>query len=323
MKQFFGKKQLLAACVLFGLGVGENLSAQRFDLSKTKKIDKVYTPNAQTLRLTPPKSGGMRALTQTFQDMPCGIAVSPKGKVAVSEYQWGNGNQTRVRIWETEDAFINGQAPKYTIESITAPEAICFDNQERLYISETEQKNLLRRFVLNPNTQKWESSGGYQGNLGWNPGDFQNPRGIDASQKDKIYLANDGKGKIVVCDANGHAVSDLITGLDQPKAVAVVGVDMLAVAEYSGKVRFFSISTKKELGSVALTQPVDLTAGISFLAVSCVGGGVKFIDLNGFKLMDAAKNFDQVKGNIWGTAISQKGMYVSDPDNKRVLFYPY
>jgi hypothetical protein len=85
------------------------------------------------------------ALTVDGFERPVGIAFSPAQKVAVSEYRgmdiFGNdagyGQAAPVMIFLNTTNFYSN-TPDVTIPGVIAPEAVAFDANENLYITETE-----------------------------------------------------------------------------------------------------------------------------------------------------------------------------------------
>lgn len=322
----------IAASICFVLPVAK---AQRFPTPRVEKV-----PSLPTSSLTGiPNPANPNDVAGIFQDMPCGVAISKNGKIAVSEYKWNGGEITRVRVWNSVAEFKNKATPQI-INNIVSPEAIAFDNQERLYVVETEYNatqqrgTRLHRYALTNN--KWVEQGGYQ-NGGWNPGDFVNPRGMFPTDNGKVYLANDGKGKIVVCDANSSTVTDFITGLKSPKAVAVVG-NVLAVADYDDQaVKFYNINTKALIHTLAMQNPVDISVmGVAklpigllnepsggYIAVSCVGKGVQVVQIaeKASLIKPVDKALFPIAGNVWGTAFYNGELFVSNPDHNKVTIF--
>lgn len=157
------------------------------------------------------------------QNNPCAIAVSPNGMIAVSEY---NGYQAAalIRIYTSYDNFKNGVVRSSL--NATSPEAMAFDADNNLYVSETELVAGIKvfdhvgdgAFAVKKTIQD----------------DFVNPRGLAFDGQGRLFLADDGTGRIIRFDdpfnSNNHAT---IGSWDQGvKAVAIQG-NIMYVANYN------------------------------------------------------------------------------------------
>ena len=122
---------------------------------------------------------------------PCGIAVSVNGKVAVTEYKRPYGSSGFTKIWNSYSDLLAGKPPVELLQHIGA-EAVAFDNNENLYVTETEQN---ARIVVYKKA-KVNGMDDYQYHRQIQEG-FENPRGIAFDSKNRLYLADDGKDRLL------------------------------------------------------------------------------------------------------------------------------
>ena len=130
---------------------------------------------------------GITENTATVQNNPCAIAVSPAGYIAVSEFNGGYGTSAKIRIYTSYDNFKSGTL-KQELTAI-APEAMAFDKDNNLYISETEQVAGIKIY-----DHIGDGAYAYKKVI---QDDFNNPRGLAFDGQNRLYLADDGTGRII------------------------------------------------------------------------------------------------------------------------------
>lgn len=116
----------------------------------------------------------------------CGMAVSKTGRIAITIYNGGYGQPGEVQVFENLAA-LKANDPQTTL-AVTAPEAVAFDSDENLYVAETEAVAGVKvyqsndyYFILNRTIQ-----------IG-----FVNPRGLAVDSQDRLYVCDDGNGRVV------------------------------------------------------------------------------------------------------------------------------
>jgi|SRR6218665_540538 len=154
---------------------------------------------------------------------PCAIAVSPSGYIAVSEYNGGYGTIANIRIYSSYERFKSGTVS--SVVTAIAPEAMVFDKDNNLYVAETEQVAGIKVF-------DFVSEGAYNHKKTIQD-DFNNPRGLAIDDQGRLYLADDGTGRIIKFDdpfnSNAHAtIGNWDAGI---KGLAING-NVMFVANY-------------------------------------------------------------------------------------------
>lgn len=140
---------------------------------------------------SPANPPGLKSTASVDASSPCGIAVSVNGKVAVTEYKEPYGSPGTTRVWNNYSDMLAKKAPIASWQNIAA-EAIAFDKNENIYISETEQTAALviyRKAIANGVT-----SYSYFKKI---QAGFNNPRGLAFDSHNKLYVADDGNDRLL------------------------------------------------------------------------------------------------------------------------------
>lgn len=180
---------------------------------------------------------------------PCAIAVSNSGIIAVSAYNGGYGVNAIIKIYTNYDNFKNGVV-KSSLEAI-APEAMAFDNDNNLYVSETESVAGIKVF-----DHIGDGAFAYKKTIQDN---FNNPRGLAFDNQNRLFLADDGTGRIIRFDNpfNSNTYSTIGNWDTGIKGIAIRD-NMMYVTNYtSGRV---SQNRLKADGTLD-----ELTAAVDFL----------------------------------------------------------
>ncbi len=214
---------------------------------------------------------------------PCGLAISKSGKIAVAEYNGFNayGSNGTTSIWNSYADFLAKKAPLQSFSSRGA-EALAFDNNDNLYVSETEGTagiRVYRKLSL--------GNSGVITYQAWTliQGGFINPRGLAFDDQNRLFIANDGVGNVVrINDAFNNGVKQAIAGsLGDVKGLAIKG-NVIYMAIYSDN-QVLKCSLKADgsfediLGSYNVKNPVDVAIHDNVLAIaSPVTGLITIID---------------------------------------------
>lgn len=261
-------------------------------------------------------------------DRPVGIAFSPAQKVVVTEYRGmdylGNliqyGLAAPVKIFLNTNNF-NANTPDFTLAGIYAPEAVVFDANENLYVTQTEVTAGISIFQP-PYSALFKTiqSG------------FNNPRGIAFDGSGNLYLADDGGGRIVkISNPLGvDAESDLINGLNSPKAVAISG-NYIFIAEYDGnRVTKYNIASPgASVETFNIDHPIDLHVSGCMLYISTHGANVggygssKVVAVKADNMnAGIQKEYTGFTGIIFGSATDQAGnLFISDFSEGKIRKY--
>jgi len=202
---------------------------------------------------------------------PCGIAVSASGKVAITEYKQPYGSNGTTKIWNSYSDLLTQKAPAQTFVNVGA-EAVAFDRNENLYVTETEQT--ARIMVYKKNRINGVDS--YQYLRAIQEG-FINPRGIAFDSQNRLYLADDGKDRLLRFNdpLNSSTFSIVAAVFGNPKGLAIAN-DTLYLTGYNTNRLFKSALTAT--GGLAGTiivntaQPVDVAVYGNIAAVAAPGG---------------------------------------------------
>ena len=283
---------------------------------KKKDDDKAITPAATTPCVA---AGNSSSSTITGFDRPVGIAFSPAQKVAVTEFHGmdfdGNnytyGQLGPVKIFlNTTNFYAN--TPDLTITTTYAPEAVLFDANENLYITETE--NISGVSIYQPP---------YTTLLKTIQNGFQNPRGIAIDGSGNLYLAEDDLNRVLkISDPLGiESQATFITGLSAPKAIVISG-NYMFIAEYTAnRVSKYNINTPATpVETYTIDQPIDLHVSGCMLYISSHGttaGGYGTSKVVAVKMDNMAagiqKEYTGFTGITFGVSSDQNGnIFVSD-----------
>jgi hypothetical protein len=263
---------------------------------------------------------------------PCGLAYR-NGSIAVTSYNTDSfGAPATVQVWNDHYEFTDRQAPNYSF-TLTAPEAAAFDASGNLYVVQTERADS-NIFIYNASLVLIKVIGNSLGAAHWT-----NPRGIAFDSAQNLYIVSQDStapapartdipntGKLIkITDPLGTATKTvLLTGLNNPKAVAINGGN-LYISEYgANKVSGYDLYTMTSGDFVTITQPTDLfTTGC---ILYCTEQGT-----NTIKVMNALDLSAGVGATIEGFSSGHSpsgiilddayNLFVSDNDSNRVVFY--
>lgn len=238
---------------------------------------------------------------------PCAIAVSKSGMVAVSAYNGfvnGYGAVAEIKVAKSYADFKNGT--DIITLTATAPEAMAFDSEDNLYVSETEQIAGIKVF---------ERLGGnyvYKKTIQSN---FNNPRGLAFNDQDQLFMADDGTGRIIRFDNpfNSNAYVTLGNWDSGIKGIAIRDNVMYITNYTSGVV---SRNLLKEDGSfdvlnggVDVPMATDVSVrGNKIIVTSFAGSTITVFSDCDFS--DENKQSYSTLGKCFGTAFLSNGKVI-------------
>lgn len=166
-------------------------------------------------------------------DNPCAIAVSKTGRVAITRFngfasgQYVYGTLGKVFIFNSLQDYYTGNA--LGVFDVYAPEAVAFDEDDNIYVSETEQVAGIAIYKKNGEGYVYHKT---------IQDDFNNPRGLAFDEQNRLYLADDGTGRIIRFDdplnSNNHVtIGNWDVGI---KGLAIRGSTMYVTNYNSGVV---------------------------------------------------------------------------------------
>jgi len=260
---------------------------------------------------------------------PCGVAVSASGKVAITEFKQPYGSTGITKIWNSYSDLLAKKAPSQTFQSVGA-EAIAFDNNENLYITETEQN--ARIVIYKKNTVNGVSTYQY---LRIIQEGFINPRGIAFDSKNRLYLADDGKDRLLRFNdpLNSSAMTVLAAVFGSPKGLAIAN-DTLYLTGYStDRLYKYELTQAGTLGKsviVSLPKLVDVAAYGNIVAVASPGNK-RITLLNSNQIQTSEVNYSGCSktltgtGDIYGLAFVKTGngygLLAAHYNQNKILFY--
>ena len=237
---------------------------------------------------------------------PCAIAVSSSGLIAVSAYNGGYGAAADIKIYTNLQNFKAGIV-KSTLNAI-APEAMAFDSDNNLYVAETEQIAGIKVY-----DHIGDGAFSYKKTI---QDDFNNPRGLAFDAEDRLFLADDGTGRIIRFDdpfnSNSHVtLGNWDVGI---KGLAIQGNVMYVTNYNTGSV---SRNTLKADGSIdTLTHAINFekATDVSFsgtrVIVSSYDTG-KVVVCSECAFGDSNKVVYNNFGKIFGTAFANNGLLLA------------
>ncbi len=188
----------------------------------------------------------------------CGIAIDHNGTIAISTYNGfteGYGAEANIYLASNLSNLFAGNYMQVLVA--TAPEALAFDKDGNLYVSETEAVAGIKVFKKEGNDyihHKTIQSG------------FNNPRGLAFDNQNRLYLADDGNGRIVRFNDpfSSNDFEIIATPGVGVKGVAING-DYLYVANFNqGTVSQSKIESDGSLGlevaKINVDQAIDVSA---------------------------------------------------------------
>ncbi|WP_316846631.1 hypothetical protein [Pedobacter psychrodurus] len=260
---------------------------------------------------------------------PCGLAVSASGKVATTEYKQPYGSTGITKIWNSYSDLLTKKAPAQTFQSVGA-EAIAFDNNENLYITETEQN--ARVVIYKKITVNGVSTYQY---LRVIQEGFINPRGIAFDSKNRLYLADDGKDRLLRFNdpLNNSTFSVVAAVFGSPKGLAIAN-DTLYLTGYStDRLYKCELTAAGGLGKtviVSLPKLVDVAAYGNIVAAASPGNK-RITLLNSNQIQATEVNYTGCTktltgtGDIYGLAFVKTptgyGLLASHYNQNKILFY--
>jgi hypothetical protein len=260
---------------------------------------------------------------------PCGLAVSASGKVAVTEYKQPYGSSGITKIWNSYSDLLAKNPPVQTILSIGA-EAIAFDNNENLYITETEQN--ARIVIYKKNIVNGLSTYQY---LRIIQEGFINPRGIAFDSKNRLYLADDGKDRLLrFNDPLNSSAMNIVAGVfGNPKGLAIANDTLYITGYNSDRLYKYELTATGGLGKsvvVSLPKLVDVAAYGNIVAVASPGNK-RITLLNSNQMQATEVNYSGCTkeltgtGDIYGLAFvktgSGYGLLAAHYNKNQILFY--
>lgn len=264
---------------------------------------------------------------------PCAVAISKSGIVAVVQYNGfiNYGSAGTTTIWKTYADFSGNKTPLQTFSSIGA-EAACFDNDENLYISETEATAGIVTYkkTAQNNSFTYVRTAVIQSKVN---GGFINPRGIAFDSQGRMYIANDGVGNIVRVSNPLNNGTQQIIGAEfgAIKGMAIVGSTMYLTAYNTNIVMKCTLKTNGDFGEITNTfsvkTPVDIAAKDGLLAISSPDGLLTIIDPDQMTTADkpytGCKKEINVGKNLFGLAFNPTGteLIAANLDQNKVIVY--
>lgn len=266
---------------------------------------------------------------------PCGLAISKSGIVAVVQYNGftAYGSDATTGIWSSFSDFMAGKAPVQTFTSRGA-EAAAFDNNENLYITETEGTAgiVVYKRTMQINGWSYVRAIVIQGKV---TGGFVNPRGIAFDSENRLYIANDGRGNIVrITDpANNGPQQIICADLNGIKGLAITGSTLYATMYNDNAV--FKITLKPNgdfnelVSSFTVQHPVDIAVKEGMLAIGSPDGLLTLIDpaqiQPGKKAYTGCKKEISTGKNLFGLAFNPAGPELAAAcldQNKALIYKP-
>lgn len=237
---------------------------------------------------------------------PCAIAVSPSGMIAVSAYNGGYGAAADIKIYTSLQNFQSGTV-KATLNAI-APEAMVFDADDNLYVAETEQIAGIKVY-----DHIGDGAFSFKKTI---QDDFSNPRGLAFDSEGRLFLADDGTGRIIRFDdpfnSNAHVtIGNWDVGV---KGIAIQDNVMYVTNYVTGSV---SRNTLKADGSFE-----ELTHAINFEKATDVSFSGKRVIVTSYETGKVAVcsecafgdenkvTYDNL-GKIFGTAFANNGLLLA------------
>jgi hypothetical protein len=266
---------------------------------------------------------------------PCAIAISKSGIVAVVQYNGflpnGYGTNGTTTIWKSYADFIANKEQLQHFNSIGS-ESVCFDNNENLYVTETEGTAGI--VVYKKSTQNnsiiYNRTTVIQGQVN---GGFYNPRGIAFDSQNRLYIANDGKGNIVrINDPLNNGPQQIIGAeLNGIKGLAIDGSTLYATLYDQNVVFKATLKANGDFGEITNTmtvqKPVDIAIKDGILAISSPDGLVTLIEADKMvttnKTYTGCKKEINVGKNVFGMAFNPAGpeLSVAALDQNKVITY--
>lgn len=260
---------------------------------------------------------------------PCGLAVSSNGRVATTEYKEPYGSTGITRIWNSYTDLLTGKAPGQTFQSVGA-EAIAFDHEENLYVTETEQN--ARIVIYKKNIVNGASTYQY-----WKviQEGFINPRGIAFDSHNRLYLADDGKDRLLrFDDPLNSSTANVVAGVfGSPKGISITN-DTLYITGYStNRLYKCELTAAGGLGKIAILnteKPVDVAAYQNIVAIAHPGSSkITLLNANQIQKSEVTYSgcFKELTGSgpLYGMAFVKTpggyGLLTTHYNQNKVIFY--
>ncbi|MBD3582991.1 NHL repeat-containing protein [Flavobacterium selenitireducens] len=231
----------------------------------------------------------------------CGMAVSRTGRIAITVYNGGYGQAGTVQVFKNLAA-LKANDPQTTL-MVTAPEAVAFDSDENLYVAETEAVAGVKvyqsndyYFILNRTIQ-----------VG-----FVNPRGLAVDSQDRLYVCDDGNGRVVRFN-NPLESNDFVEldGMGAGVKGIAINKDKLYVTNYNlNRVTQLEIGPGAEMAAVVtgeaeIEKATDVTTKGNKVVVTSFDSG-KMTVLSNCDFSDEIKK-EFSFGGCFGTAFLSGG----------------
>ncbi|WP_162618736.1 NHL repeat-containing protein [Pedobacter yulinensis] len=200
-------------------------------------------------------------------DRPCALAVSASGLVAVTEYKQPYGSAGLTKLFASYSDLLAGKPPLQVWQNVAA-EALAFDRNENLYVTETEATASI--VIYRKTVQAGGISYQYLKRI---QGGFNNPRGIAFDSRNRLYLADDGNDRLLRFDA--PVLNDnfqIVAGVfGNPKGLAIAA-DTIYITGYNrNQIYKYGLTAAGRFGAgeaIALGKPVDVAISGTTLAIA-------------------------------------------------------
>jgi hypothetical protein len=260
---------------------------------------------------------------------PCGLAVSASGMVAITEYKQPYGSTGLTKIWNSYNDLLANQPPAQSFQSVGA-EAIAFDNNENLYITETEQN--ARIVIYKKNIVNGIKTYQY---LRVIQEGFINPRGIAFDSRNRLYLADDGKDRLIrFNDPLNSSTMSVVAGVfGSPKGLAIVNDTLFLTGYSTNRLYKHELTAAGGLGKtvvVSLPKLVDVAAYGNIVAVASPENK-RIMLLNSNQIQVTETNYSGCTkelngtGDIYGLAFVKTdkgyGLLAAHHNRNQILFY--
>jgi hypothetical protein len=322
------KKTALFSVLALFIAVQQLSAQKRPIISSNIDLKKAYTPALNF------RSGN--ATKDNFKGAhPCGVAISNSGRVAISTYE-GENALGFVFIWNSFKSFNDGNAANSKL-LVKDPEAVAFDSNDNLYISNTNDgwvyyvpKKTSNGLV---NMMPSVTDSIYINTTN------SNPRGLAFDANNNLYvmcenLNNNGPSRIIkfanpVLQNKSNAVAlggSLVSNNTQALGVFVKGSQLYSTDLWGQDVSIFNLNNNT-LSKTASIKPLagdpgntlDVVADDRFVYFTNTGGYlVKWDKGSGTQNINIGKDNYYVP---WGIALYQNNIVVADAAHNKVQVF--
>ncbi|MBA3985781.1 MAG: hypothetical protein H0X63_04215 [Flavobacteriales bacterium] len=245
---------------------------------------------------------------------PCGISIAGNGTLAITTYNGfdqGYGSMGVTKLWSSYASFAQGANPLFETNN-TAAEAVVFDpDLGHMYIAETEQVAGIAVY-LNV-IQGYQYSHTIQGG-------FVNPRGLAVDSTGKLYIADDGNGRIMSVAIPSNPSSPILTeytGLNSVKGIAFSDSHLYYTNFIENKVGRISLTSGvKE--SVSVVQPIDIHIDQEAIYVSSYTTGKLHVFSTTLFSGECENVYENLTGSFAMTSIPDIGLLTTNHDKNAI-----